>query len=37
MHLCCEFSADRGGEMVMGAETLRNPSDEINNAWAEIS
>lgn len=31
------FQRDWGGEMVMGAETLRNPSDEINNAWAEIS
>lgn len=28
---------DQGGEMVMGAESLQNPSDETNNAGAEIS
>lgn len=31
------FQRGRGGEMVLGAETLQNPSDEINSAWAEIS
>lgn len=25
------------GEMLMGAETLQNSSDEINSAWAESS
>lgn len=25
------------GEMVMGAETLQNSSDEINSTWAESS
>lgn len=31
------FQCDQGGEMGMGAESLRNPSDETNNAGAEIS
>lgn len=31
------FQRACGREMMMGAETLQNPSGEVNSAWAEIS